>query len=469
MLSGSLVRPHESALSHFHRFADSAIVCASLAASIWVLQATWNMSYGFAATSGIAAFFVLSSFLGLYRSWRSDSTSRELGQVARCWVGAIIVVVVLVYATGGDSAEVRNVIALWWVLGLSATFLFRVIIRTTLRYARSLGRNIRIAIIVGAGPVGISIAQRIKANPWMGIRVKGFYDDRVPLGSMPAEGVEAPVLGPVSAVVEDLAEQRPDQIYIALPMRAEETSTALVNALRDTAIEVHFIPDVFVFNLLNARLRDVGGIPTISVYESPLGGPGRFFKRVEDVCLSVAILFVCLVPMLCIAAAIKLTSRGPAVFMQKRFGLNGEEITVWKFRTMVVSDERLEHSRQATRGDDRITALGRFLRRTSLDELPQFLNVLYGSMSVVGPRPHPIALNEQYRALIGGYMLRHLVKPGITGLAQVKGWRGETDTIEKMEKRVQYDIEYIRNWSIWLDLKIVAVTVFRGFVHKNAY
>jgi putative colanic acid biosynthesis UDP-glucose lipid carrier transferase len=452
-----------------HRFADSAIVCASLAISIWVLQAAWSISYGSAAAIGIAVFFVLGSFLGLYGSWRSDSAGRELGQVARCWVGVILVTVALVYATGGESAEVRNVIALWWILGLSATFLFRVVIRTTLRYARSLGRNNRVAVIVGAGPVGVSIALRIKANPWMGIRVKGFYDDRVPVGSMPADGLGARVLGRVSAVVEDLAEQRPDQVYIALPMRAEKKSTALVNALRDTAIEVHFIPDVFVFNLLNARLRDVGGIPTISVYESPLAGPGRFFKRMEDVCLSVAILLVFLLPMLCIAVAVKLTSRGPVVFKQKRFGLNGEEITVWKFRTMLVCDEGSHLARQATRGDDRVTALGRFLRRTSLDELPQFLNVLYGSMSVVGPRPHPVALNEQYRALIRGYMLRHLVKPGITGLAQVNGWRGETDTIEKMEKRVQCDIEYISNWSVWLDLKIVAITVFRGFVHKNAY
>jgi putative colanic acid biosynthesis UDP-glucose lipid carrier transferase len=324
-------------------------------------------------------------------------------------------------------------------------------------------------MIVGAGPVGVSLAQRIEANPWMGIRVEGFYDDHVPVGSIPAAGVAARVLGTIDAVVQDLPKERPDQVYIALPMRAEEKSKALVNALRDTTIEVHLIPDIFVFNLLNARLRDVGGIPTISVYESPMDGLGRFFKRLEDVCLSIAILSVCLLPMLCIVVAIKLTSPGPAVFRQKRFGLNGEEITVWKFRTMVACDDGSQAAPQATRGDSRVTALGRFLRSTSLDELPQFFNVLYGSMSVVGPRPHPVALNEQYRALIAGYMLRHLVKPGITGLAQVKGWRGETDTIEKMEKRVQYDIEYIRNWSIWLDLKIVAVTLFRGFVHKNAY
>jgi putative colanic acid biosynthesis UDP-glucose lipid carrier transferase len=193
-----------------------------------------------------------------------------------------------------------------------------------------------------------------------------------------------------------------------------------------------------------------------------------WLKRAEDLILGVAILAVAAIPMLLIACAVKWTSKGSILFKQRRYGLNGKVVYVWKFRTMTVSDDG-ETVMQAKKGDSRLTPIGAFLRRTSLDELPQFFNVLQGTMSIVGPRPHAVAHNEQYRWLIPGYMLRHKVKPGITGWAQVNGWRGETDTLEKMEKRVECDLEYMRNWSLWLDIKIVALTIFKGFYSKNAY
>ncbi|HBR2507979.1 TPA: exopolysaccharide biosynthesis polyprenyl glycosylphosphotransferase [Klebsiella pneumoniae] len=212
----------------------------------------------------------------------------------------------------------------------------------------------------------------------------------------------------------------------------------------------------------------MNGVPVVPLFDTPLNGINMVFKRVEDVFFSIIILFLISPVLAVIALLIKLTSPGPILFKQIRYGMDGKAIKVWKFRSMKVmeNDDRVI---QATKNDTRVTKVGGFLRKTSLDELPQFINVLFGSMSIVGPRPHAVAHNEQYRKLIQGYMLRHKVKPGITGLAQVNGWRGETDTLDKMEKRIEYDLEYIRTWNIVLDIKIIFLTVFKGFIGKTAY
>ena len=223
-----------------------------------------------------------------------------------------------------------------------------------------------------------------------------------------------------------------------------------------------------MFELLHARSESINGLASISIFDSPMDGASRVVKRVEDIVLSSLILLMIALPLVLIAIAIKLTSPGPVLFRQRRYGLDGRPIMVWKFRSMSVQ-ENGDNVRQATRNDARITPLGAFLRRTSLDELPQFFNVLRGDMSIVGPRPHAVAHNEQYRKQVSGYMLRHKVKPGITGWAQINGWRGETDTLDKMQKRVEFDLEYIEHWSIWLDIKIILLTLFKGFLNKNAF
>ncbi|HIG8681784.1 TPA: undecaprenyl-phosphate glucose phosphotransferase, partial [Klebsiella pneumoniae] len=227
------------------------------------------------------------------------------------------------------------------------------------------------------------------------------------------------------------------------------------------------IPDVFTFNILQSRTEEVNGIPVVPIFETPLNGINMVLKRLEDIILSVVILTLISPILIIISLCVKLTSPGPIIFKQTRYGMDGKPIKVWKFRTMVVMEN--DNVTQATKNDVRVTKVGRFLRRTSLDELPQFFNVLFGGMSIVGPRPHAVIHNEQYRSLIEGYMLRHKVKPGITGWAQINGWRGETDTLEKMEKRVEYDLEYIREWSIWLDIRIIFLTIFKGFIGKAAY
>ncbi len=242
----------------------------------------------------------------------------------------------------------------------------------------------------------------------------------------------------------------------------------LINELTDTTCSVILIPDIFTFNILQSRTEEINGIPVVPLFDTPLNGINMVIKRLEDIVLSVAILVLISPILLIISAVIKATSSGPIIFKQKRYGIDGKPIKVWKFRTMTVMEDGGDVV-QATKKDARITPVGKFLRSTSLDELPQFINALRGEMSIVGPRPHAVAHNEQYRSLIQGYMLRHKVKPGITGWAQINGWRGETDTLEKMEKRIEYDLEYIRNWSIWFDLKIIFLTIFKGFVHKSAY
>jgi putative colanic acid biosynthesis UDP-glucose lipid carrier transferase len=259
-----------------------------------------------------------------------------------------------------------------------------------------------------------------------------------------------------------------DSIYITLSMRHVWYVKQIVTALSDSTCSVVFVPDMFAFDLLNSRLGHLNGIPTISIYDTPMVGTNRVVKRIEDFVLSTIILVLISPVLLIIAALIKITSSGPVFFKQDRYGIDGKLIKVWKFRSMTAMDNG-NNVVQASKGDARITPLGGFLRKTSLDELPQFINVLQGSMSIVGPRPHAVAHNEEYRQIIGGYMLRHKVKPGITGWAQINGWRGETDTLEKMKKRIEFDLKYINNWSLVWDLKIIFLTIFKGFINKNAY
>ncbi|MNZ78855.1 UDP-glucose:undecaprenyl-phosphate glucose-1-phosphate transferase [compost metagenome] len=290
----------------------------------------------------------------------------------------------------------------------------------------------------------------------------GVYHDAKP-GGVPSEWA-----GNIEQLVEDARAGKIHNVYIAMPMSEERSIRHLMRELADTTCSVSLIPDVFTFNILHSRVEEVNGVPVVPLYDTPLSGINRVLKRLEDIVLATLILLL-ISPVLCgIALAVKVSSPGPIIFRQTRYGMDGKPIKVWKFRSMKVMENDSVVT-QATQNDPRVTRVGNFLRRSSLDELPQFINVLTGGMSIVGPRPHAVAHNEEYRALIEGYMLRHKVKPGITGWAQINGWRGETDTLEKMEKRIEFDLEYIREWSVWFDIKIVFLTIFKGFVNKAAY
>jgi putative colanic acid biosynthesis UDP-glucose lipid carrier transferase len=322
--------------------------------------------------------------------------------------------------------------------------------------------------IVGATKMGALIAQRIMDDPTSGLRVRGYFDDRDPERLQPMPEALGGPLGRLDELLELARTGHVDLVYIALPLRAESRISEMVRKLADSTASVYVVADFLVFDLVHAQWSNVQGLPVVSVFESPFYGVNGWLKRFEDIVLGTLILMLISPAMAIIALGVKLSSPGPVFFRQRRYGLNGEEIRVLKFRTMTVTEDG-PNVKQATRGDQRITRFGSFLRRSSLDELPQFLNVLSGEMSIVGPRPHAVAHNEMYRRMIHGYMLRHKVKPGITGWAQVNGWRGETDTLEKMEQRINHDLHYIQNWGLLFDLKIIFKTVFGAGTRQNAY
>ena len=258
------------------------------------------------------------------------------------------------------------------------------------------------------------------------------------------------------------------EVYITLPLGSQPRIVELLEQMQGTTASLFFVPDVFGISIIQGRLQDMNGVPVVGICETPFTGTNELVKRISDIVLAAIILVLITPVLLAIAAGVKLSSPGPVIFKQRRNGLDGGEIVVYKFRSMTSQDNG-SVVQQATKGDARITRFGAFIRRTSLDELPQFVNVLQGRMSIVGPRPHAVAHNEQYRQLIKAYMVRHKVKPGITGWAQVNGHRGETDTIEKMQARVEYDLEYLRNWSLGLDLQIIVRTIRLVFFDRHAY
>ncbi len=326
--------------------------------------------------------------------------------------------------------------------------------------------DVRSAIIAGYNSTSLELARRLNKNSAMGLEVTGFFDDR----SSDRLGVESDsrLIGALSDLGQYARKHRTDVIFIALPIRHLMRVMNLLDDLRDTTASIYYVPDIFVFDLIQARSGEINGIPVVAMCETPFYGYRGVAKRITDIVLS-AIILALLLPLLAlIAILVKWTSPGPIIFKQRRYGLDGQEIVIYKFRTMKVTEDGA-HIRQASKADDRITPVGAILRRSSLDELPQLINVLQGRMSLVGPRPHAVAHNEEYRKLIKGYMVRHKVLPGITGLAQVNGCRGETSQLHEMQARVNFDLDYLRYWSPMLDIKIILLTLVKVFRDDKAY
>ncbi|GAC29203.1 undecaprenyl-phosphate glucose phosphotransferase [Brumicola pallidula] len=415
---------------------------------------------------GIIGFNVTAEGLDLYRSWRTQSTTLLIKYTSIAWTITGIGIIAFAYFFPTLAAYGEITILMWLIATYPALSAWRIVFREFLFVLRKKGRNSRYAAIIGATPSGYNLSQQITENEHLGIRLKGIFDDRE-ASRLPDE-LQSHVVGTIEAALEAANRGEIDFIYIAMPMSAENRIMDILNRCSDTTCSVYIIPNFFIYNLLNARWQTVGSVQTLSVFDTPFQGANNVLKRAEDLILSACILVLIAIPMLFIAIGIKATSTGPIIFKQNRYGLDGRQIKIYKFRSMLTEDNG-EKVEQVTVDDKRVTPFGAFLRRRSLDELPQFFNVLQGRMSIVGPRPHAVAHNEQYRKLIEGYMLRHKVKPGITGWAQINGFRGETETVNKMVKRVEYDLEYIHRWSVWLDMKIITVTIFKGFVDKNAY
>ncbi len=458
---GGFLRPQSSRLGIFNRFLDAFIVWKSLHASCVFFGVDFGRLYVLSALVGVAGFLFLAEARSIYASWRLVSLKEIFLRVVQTWFILAICLVGAAFAFKLSSSYSRLVVALWFLLSPALLVLQRIFVYSILRVMRGKGWNSRNLAIIGGGKNAQKLAEWVKEYEWMGLKLVGIYDDRKERGDVDSSGS-------VEGLVSAAREGKIDYVYVALPMRAEQRIVEIVSAFSDTTASVYIMPDSFVFDLMHARWINMGGIPMVSVFESPFYGVNGWVKRIEDIVLGSLILLVIAIPMLFIAIGVKLTSKGPVLFRQRRYGLNGRVVEVWKFRSMTCCEDGSEIP-QAKKNDCRVTSFGSFLRKTSLDELPQFINVLQGHMSLVGPRPHAVSHNEQYRRLIHGYMLRHKVKPGITGWAQVNGWRGETDTVEKMKARVEHDLYYIRNWSLWFDIRIILLTLFRGFTGKQAY
>jgi len=426
----------------------------------WGLPAAYNVVIGIVVL--LAA--LLFPRFNLYQAWRGASLFDEVRAMTLAWALVLFLLFAFAFTTKMGIQFSRGWIGVWSLLGWVVLISGRILLRVGLRWLRSHGYNQRRIVIVGGEGLGEEVARRLLVSPWIGLQVVGFFNASP---GVPQPGV--PVLGGLLDVADYVAKERIDQVWIALPLKEQDKVESLLYALRHSAVDIRFVPDIFGFRLLNHSVTEVAGFPVMNLSITPMVGVNRLVKALEDRLLALLILLLISPLMLLIALGVKLTSPGPVLFKQKRLGWDGQPFKVYKFRSMVVHQEEGGQLTQASKGDARATPFGAFLRRTSLDELPQFFNVLRGTMSIVGPRPHAIEHNEQYKDLVDDYMLRHKVKPGITGWAQVNGWRGETDTLEKMRKRVEYDLYYIENWSLWFDLRIILLTVFKGFINKNAY
>ncbi len=404
------------------------------------------------------------TFPGRNRFW--DRPLNAAVDISTSWLSLIVILTLCGYATRSLGLFDANIV-LWWML-ITPVLLWLTYFcgRTLLQRLAARPENRRTAVVVGAGALGVKVSRAFQARGLSGPAFLGYFDDRAD------ERVDAEAIGQRLGNLRQVApyarEHGVSEIYITLPLGSQPRILELMEQVQGTTASVFFVPDVFGISIIQGRLQDMNGVPVVGLCETPFTGTNRLVKNLSDLVLGALILTLIAPVLAVLAIGVKLSSPGPAIFKQRRNGLDGEEIIVYKFRSMRSQDDG-DIVNQATKGDPRITPFGAFIRRTSLDELPQFINVLQGRMSIVGPRPHAVAHNEQYRQLIKAYMVRHKVKPGITGWAQIHGHRGETDTIEKMQARVEYDLEYLRNWSLGLDLQIIARTIKLVFFDRNAY
>lgn len=445
------IRQFSSELSSLNRILDAALIwlCLQVLCQIYPIDPTQADLYQYLSAISAALFLLVAEFRSVYRSARLEGYLQIAGKIIGSWLIVAFLLIALAFLTKSSSVFSRVIIASWLVITPALLITERLVIYLGLRFMRSQGANARTYIIFGSIENGQLLQQKINQTPWTGLTHTGTTEN-------------------YDELVERINEKHIDYVFIANAENNPENTRKVIAGLSDSTASVYIVPQLFLYNAFDAGWVTLGNTPMITVNDHPFYGSYWLLKKLEDLILGSIIFLITLPLMLLIAIAVKFGSKGPVLFKQRRYGLNGEVIQVLKFRTMRTMDDGAVVV-QASKDDPRITSLGRILRRTSLDELPQFWNVLQGTMSIVGPRPHAIAHNEEYRQLIEGYMLRHKVKPGITGWAQVNGLRGETETLNKMKSRIDYDLYYINHWSIWFDLKIIFMTIINGFTGKTAY
>ena len=388
-----------------------------------------------------------------------------MGVVAR-WLVIVAILLAIGFVTKQTVDFSRRVVLTWVVVTPAVLILVTLCLQELTRRLVHDPSMVRRVVFAGCNEVSLSLARRIGGSRSMRMHVEGFFDDRSAqrLGLIPSSRL----LGALPDLAAFVKRNQIDVVFVALPVSHIRRVVQLLDELRDTTASVYYVPDIFAIDLIQARSGELFGIPVVALCETPFYGYRGVVKRIIDIALALTVLVVAAPLMLLLAMLVRMSSPGPVIFKQRRYGLDGREIMVYKFRTMTVVEDGPSVV-QASKADLRITAAGRFMRRYSLDELPQLFNVLQGQMSLVGPRPHAVAHNEEYRKLIKGYMIRHKVPPGMTGLAQVNGCRGETARVEDMQARVDYDLEYLRRWSPLLDFKILFLTAIRVLRDEKAY
>jgi len=476
-----MLKRHNQLLIACHVAGDAVLSMTAFVVA-YLIRFNWPVDALLPVTKGYPPFsqyLVLMPFIGLlvpiafqlqgvYRLRRGRSRVDEFFSV---FVGSIVAVVIGVGGTLyvqtyylSEAAKDRGLLeisqpvwALFLVLNVLMTYLLRAAVRQFLERRFRSGLNLKRVLIAGAGDLARVVADKILEQSELGFRVVGFVDDKSTGDHIGYRGL--PILGPLSETPDICKQENIDQIYIALPLDEHVKMLGLIEYASREFIDVHVVPDLLEFLTLRARLEDLDGVPIISIHEVPLRGVNAVIKRLIDIGLSASVLALVAIPFALIALVIKKSSPGPAFYRQERMGLDGKAFHVWKFRSMPIDAEEVTGPVWARDDDPRATTVGRWLRRLDLDEMPQFWNVLMGDMSIVGPRPERPFFVEQFKHRIPQYMLRHKVKAGITGWAQVNGWRGNTS----LEKRIEYDLYYIENWSVGLDIKIMWMTVFRGF------
>lgn len=412
--------------------------------------------------------FLLSAWLFpafcTYKTWRGESVIDEIKQIFIAWGVVFFILLALLVFTKYTEMFSREWLIWWFSSGLGSLVLSRLGLRWGLSKFRQKGLNQRYIIIIGSGELGIRVAKKIKSAGWTGLSIRGFFSDVPGQQQQHPEIADLPDLGPISEVVNYVETHDVDQVWICMSLRHIDKIRLMIDDLHRVVTDIRLIPDIFSLRLLNHSISQIDGIPVINMSVTPMVGANRLTKWAEDKILSLLILILISPFMLIIMVAIKLTSPGAIFYTQERVSWNGRKFNMLKFRSM--EESKSQHSDEIVWGQatsKKVTSLGKFLRRTSLDELPQFINVLKGDMSIVGPRPEISVFVEQFKHEIPNYMQKHLVKGGITGWAQINGWRGDTD----LHKRIEYDLWYVENWSLWLDIKIMLATASKMFFDHN--